>query len=113
MMINLRSKSSLVPECPPQDEKGNEHVPTPRAAPGEKRFPIAPDTRKAVEQAHRQLGHPSRQTLVRMLPLSGASDGAIGHAKTWRCDVCAAKAPPKQSQTPIRGCAGIASIRLQ
>lgn len=43
----------------------------------------------------RQLGHPSRRTLVRMLRLSGPVEAAVEHAKEWRCDVCASRAPPR------------------
>lgn len=50
---------------------------------------------KAVEFAHRQLGHPSRDTLVRMLRMSGANADAIRYARKWVCDVCACRQPPK------------------
>ena len=38
----------------------------------EERRPICQEVKRAVEFAHRQLGHPSRDTLVRMLRISGA-----------------------------------------
>ena len=75
----------------------------PPAAPDHRRFQVAPEVRKAVEQAHRQLGHPSRNTLVRMLRLAGATDGAVEHAKLWRCDVCASRAPPKHPTAAAPG----------
>eukprot|EP00435_Cladocopium_sp_Y103_P071921 s575_g38.t1 len=74
----------------------------PPAAPDHRRFQLAPEV-QAVEQAHRQLGHPSRNTLVRMLRLAGATDGAIEHAKVWRCDVCASRAPPKHPTAAAPG----------
>ena len=55
--------------------------------------------------AHRQLGHPSRSTLLRMLKLSGANEEALRFAKTWKCDVCAMRQPPKHPR------AAAASIR--
>ncbi|CAK9114738.1 unnamed protein product [Durusdinium trenchii] len=61
----------------------------------EERRPISQEVKRAVEFAHRQLGHPSRDTLVRMLRISGANDDAIRHARRWRCDVCRMQQPPK------------------
>ena len=55
--------------------------------------------------AHRQLGHPSRSTLLRMLKLSGANEEALRFAKTWKCDACAMRQPPKHPR------AAAASIR--
>ena len=80
------------------------------AASGSRRFPIGAETKRAVEMAHRHLGHPSRSTLLRMLRLSGASEGAIQHAKEWRCDVCAA---PGASQAPSPGGAAGTGLRVQ
>ena len=62
------------------------------------RHPIPREVAKAVEFAHRQLGHPSRTTLMRMLRLSGANDEAVRYAKHWRCDVCAQRAAPRHPQ---------------
>ena len=59
------------------------------------RHPVPKEVQKAVEFAHRQLGHPSRSTLLRMLRLSGANPDAIRHARRWTCDVCAARKAPK------------------
>ena len=70
---------------------------------GEDRFPVAPEIRAAVEHAHRSLGHPSRATLVRMLRLAGALPGAIQHAQQWTCDVCQARAKPKQPTAAAPG----------
>ena len=61
----------------------------------EERRPISQEVKKAVEFAHRQLGHPSRDTLVRTLRISGATDDAIWHARRWHCDVCRMQQPPK------------------
>ena len=91
------------PPSAEEDEAGLD-APSLPAAPEHRRFPIASETCKAVEQAHRQLGHPSRKTLVRMLRLSGASEGAIEHAKSWRCDVCASRAAPGH---PTAAAAGV------
>lgn len=43
----------------------------------EARHPVSREVRKAVEYAHRQLGHPSRSTLLRMMRLSGSNEEAI------------------------------------
>ena len=61
----------------------------------EQRHPVPKEVQKAVIFAHRQLGHPSRSTLLRMLKLSGANEDALRFAKTWKCDVCAMRQPPK------------------
>ena len=61
----------------------------------DERFPISKEIQKAVEFAHRQLGHPSRETLVRMLKISGANADAVKHARKWQCPVCQARQPPK------------------
>ena len=61
----------------------------------EQRHPVSREVQKAVIFAHRQLGHPSRSTLLRMLKLSGANEEALRSAKTWKCDVCAMRQPPK------------------
>ena len=82
----IEEKEERFPEVDPDEEKQLEE---------EQRFPVSKEVQKAVEFAHRQLGHPSRSTLVRMLRLSGATDEAVKHAKQWRCDVCAARRPPK------------------
>lgn len=71
----------------------------------EQRHPISREVRKAVEYAHRQLGHPSRSTLVRMMKLSGANKDAIRYAQRWRCDVCAMRQRPRRPQ------AAAASVR--
>ena len=64
----------------------------------DQRHPIPREVQKAVEFAHRQLGHPSRSTLIRMLKASGATPEAVRHAKKWTCDVCAARRAPKHPQ---------------
>ena len=64
----------------------------------EQRHPIPKEVAKAAEFAHRQLGHPSRTTLMRMLRISGATEDAIRYAKKWRCDVCASRAAPRHPQ---------------
>lgn len=64
----------------------------------ESRHPIPAEVKKAVEFAHRQLGHPSRTTLVRMLKMSGATDEAVRHARRWHCDVCVKRKAPKHPQ---------------
>ena len=61
----------------------------------DERHPVSMEIQRAVEFAHRQLGHPSRDTLVRMLKLSGANADAIRHARHWQCDVCKMRVIPK------------------
>lgn len=64
-------------------------------AEAEARHPVSSEVKKAVQYAHRQLGHPSRSTLVRMLKLSGANAEAIRFAKRWRCSVCESRKAPR------------------
>ena len=64
----------------------------------EERRPVSKEVRKAVEFVHRQLGHPSRSTMLRMMRLSGSTAEAIRYAKRWTCPVCAAKQRPKHPQ---------------
>lgn len=61
----------------------------------DQRRPVPVEVRRAVEFAHRQLGHPSRSTLLRMLRLSGANEDAVRYARLWRCDVCSMRRAPK------------------
>ena len=88
--------------APEEDRQRREDAP-PAAADQDQRFPVAPEVRAAVEHAHRSLGHPSRQTLIRMLRLAGAVPGAIQHAQQWTCDVCQARAVPKQPTAAAPG----------
>eukprot|EP00435_Cladocopium_sp_Y103_P016026 s641_g4.t1 len=64
----------------------------------DQRHPVPKEVQRAVQFAHRQLGHPSRSSLVRMLKLSGATQEAIRYAQQWSCEVCAARRPPKHPQ---------------
>ena len=52
--------------------------------------------RKAVEAAHNRLGHPSRQTFLRMLRLAGSHPLAIRWAKIWTCPICQQRCAPKK-----------------
>ena len=45
---------------------------------------VSKEIRRAVRRAHYGLGHPARQTLVRMLKLGGASPAAMKYAKKWK-----------------------------
>lgn len=45
---------------------------------------------------HRRLGHPSSETLVRMLRLAGAEKWLIEEAGILRCPTCSAGAPPSR-----------------
>ena len=69
----------------------------------DQRHPIPQEVQKAVEFAHRQLGHPSRTTLVRMLKMSGATEEAVRHARRWHCAVCARRRAPKHPQVAAPG----------
>lgn len=62
------------------------------------RHPVPLEVQRAVEFAHRQLGHPSRTTLIRMLKMSGATEEAVRHARRWHCQVCAQRKAPKHPQ---------------
>ena len=50
--------------------------------------------KRSVRQAHKNLGHPHRDTFVRMLRLGGAKADAVTYAKQWQCPICL------QSQAP-------------
>ena len=64
----------------------------------EQRHPVSREIQRAVEFAHRQLGHPARSTLVRMMKLSGANQEAIRYARRFHCDVCAMRQRPRHPQ---------------
>ena len=51
--------------------------------------------KRSVRQAHKNLGHPHRDTFVRMLRLAGAKAEAVTYAKQWQCPVCLQSAAPK------------------
>jgi hypothetical protein len=51
--------------------------------------------KRSVRQAHKNLGHPHRDTFVRMLRLGGAKAEAVTYAKQWQCPVCLQSAAPK------------------
>ena len=48
----------------------------------------------AVVKMHQRLGHPSKDSLVRMLKLGGAPKEVLDYAKEYECPVCQAMAPP-------------------
>ena len=50
--------------------------------------------RRQVRRTHRGLGHPGRETMLRMMRLGGASPAALQYARVWQCPVCAQVAPP-------------------
>ena len=77
---------------PEHDPDAEEHLED------EERHPVNAEVRKAVEFAHRQLGHPSTSTLLRMLKLSGANADAVRYAKKWKCSVCEARRAPRHPQ---------------
>ena len=60
---------------------------------------IDEETKKSVRQAHKNLGHPHRDTFVRMLRLGGAKPEAVTYAKQWQCPICLQSQAPK-SQRP-------------
>ena len=47
-----------------------------------------------VRKAHKNLGHPGRESFVRMLRLGGTSEDAISYARVWKCPVCVRCQPP-------------------
>jgi hypothetical protein len=59
---------------------------------------IPTEVRKEVRKMHSGLGHPERQTFLRILKLGGASMEAIEYAKIWECPVCQAKKRPPKPQ---------------
>jgi hypothetical protein len=54
--------------------------------------------RKEVRKTHSGLGHPERQTFLRILKLGGASPEAVEYAKVWECPICQAKKRPPKPQ---------------
>ena len=58
---------------------------------------LHPKIKAGVRLAHRGLGHPSRETFIRMLGLGGAPAEALAYARAWRCPTCErCKAPAHQ-----------------
>ena len=56
--------------------------------------------RQQVRRTHRGLGHPSKETMLRMMRLGGASPAALEYVKVWRCPVCSEVAqPPRMMQS--------------
>ena len=60
---------------------------------------IDEEIKRSVRQAHKNLGHPHRDTFVRMLRLGGAKAEAVTYAKQWQCPICLQSQAPK-SQGP-------------
>ena len=64
------------------------------------RFPGLKDVPKWILQVlrrvHTNLGHPSREVLIRHLAHAGASDAALRAAKHLQCEVCRRVQPPRQ-----------------
>ena len=56
------------------------------------------EVRQQVRKSHAGLGHPTRETFLRMLRLGGASQAVIEYAKHWRCPVCQESAPPSSTK---------------
>ena len=64
---------------------------------------IDEETKKAVRKAHRNLGHPSRESFVRMLRLGGTKPDAMRYARLWTCATCAQmKAPSMQRPAMVK-----------
>ena len=62
------------------------------------------DQRKwKIAQLHKRLGHPTNNTLAKMLQLSGASQDVILRAKSYKCPVCQQVSAPGRypKQTPV------------
>ena len=79
-------REEMFPEVDPEEEQKLDE---------DQRHPISQEVKRAVEFAHRQLGHPSRSTLLRMMKLSGSNEEALRYARQFRCDVCASRKAPK------------------
>ena len=60
---------------------------------------IEEEIKRSVRQAHKNLGHPHRDTFVRMLRHGGAKAEAVTYAKQWQCPNCLQSQAPK-SQRP-------------
>ena len=58
------------------------------------RLATTPEVRREVRNAHYNLGHPSTETLLRLMRKAGASDEVQRYARWWKCSLCAERAPP-------------------
>ena len=54
--------------------------------------------RQQVRRTHIGLGHPSKETFLRMLRLGGASPVAQQYARAWQCPVCAESVAPARAR---------------
>ena len=53
------------------------------------------DIKQLLHKVHKNLGHPTNADLVRILKHAQANSRAIEMARTFRCETCASRAPPK------------------
>ena len=96
-------------ENAPQDtENRSEGVRLPQSSPGQEPQRLTQEDEEVlkqmsdekvtghqtVEKMHRRLGHPSSESLVRMLKVGGAPKEVLDYAKEFRCPTCQSCAPP-------------------
>ena len=62
----------------------------------EKLLKVPKSIRNQVRRMHRGLGHPSRETMIKMMKTAGARSEAIEYARRWDCPICQAAMAPKK-----------------
>ena len=60
---------------------------------------IPEDVKFEVRRAHHTLGHPSRNTLLRLAKAAGKSEQVLDYIRHWNCPVCQRRARPAAVQT--------------
>ena len=55
---------------------------------------IPEDVKFEVRRAHHTLGHPARDTLLRLAKAAGKSEEYLTYIKYWRCPVCLRRERP-------------------
>ena len=92
----------------PQKDEDREGERLPQSSPGQAQQPLTQEdaeilkqmsdekvtVHQTVEKMHRRLGHPSSESLVRMLKVGGAPKEVLDYAKEFRCPTCQSCAPP-------------------
>ncbi len=91
MPTSVPEATGVFPDEEEQRGWSAQEVPEPHREEGGR---IPAEVRREVRKQHYGLGHPSKDTFLRMLRLGGASDAAIRYASIWRCPVCTASAAP-------------------
>ena len=64
---------------------------------------VPKEVRERVRRVHANLGHPSKEVLLRLLRLSGANQETLRYARYWVCPLCAHHAKPGMVKPAAKG----------